>query len=120
MEKPVEFEIRDYDTISNDSPQPRIIPETPDENQTPDLEAPTQEPQERQEPVEKAPEQQTTKLPRILRNLETGLDGKKWECTETHRPRLRIRTTGVQEEDEYQDSWDNTIPTEDKKTTEED
>ena len=49
-----------------------------------------------------------------------NLDGKKWECTETQRPRLRVRTTGVQEEDEYQDSWDNTIPAEDKETTEED
>ena len=61
-----------------------------------------------------------TKLPPALRKLKTGLDGKAWECTDTHRPRLRVRTTGIQEEEEYQDSWDNTIPAENNETTEED
>ena len=65
------------------------------------------------------PEQQTAKVCRMLKNLNSGLDGNKWGYSQTHRPRLRVRTTGLQEGDEYQDSWDNTIPVEVKKTSEE-
>ena len=48
----------------------------------------------------------------MVRNLKSDLDGKAWECTDTHRPRLRVKTTGINEEDEYYDHWDNTIPLE--------
>ena len=70
--------------------------------------------------MDETPKPQHTKVPRALRNLESNLDGKAWECTETHGSRLIVRTTEIQEEEEYQDSWDNTISMEDHETAEED
>ena len=49
-------------------------------------------------------------MSRELKNLESGLDGPSWECTEMHGRRLRVRTTGLDDENEYKDSWDNTLP----------
>ena len=74
---------------------------------------PTQAPTEQEETL-------STKIPMALRKLQSNLDGKAWECTDTHRPRLRVKTTGINEEDEYMDHWDNTIPAKDKKAVEED
>ena len=116
MEKPVEFEIKDYDTAIKNSQFPQIVRK----NLTPDPEVPTQNPEVKQEPLDETPKPQRTKVPRALRNLESNLEGKAWESTETHGPRLRVRTTEIQEEEEYQDSWDNTISMEDHETAEED
>ena len=116
MEKPVEFEIKDYDTAVKNSKFPQTVIRNP----TPAPEEPTQEPEIKQEPMDETPKPPSTKVPKALRNLESNLDGKAWECTETHRPRLRVRTTGIQNEEEYQDNWDNTIPAENNETTEED
>ena len=49
---------------------------------------------------------------RMLKNLESNVDGKAWACTDTHKRRLRVKTAGIKEEDEYYDHWDNTIPLE--------
>ena len=43
------------------------------------------------------------------RRLDTGLDGNYWQYTETHGRRLRVKTTKLQKEEEFWDSWDNTI-----------
>ena len=124
MEKPVEFEIKDYDTAVENSKYPQTEIRTPE----PTPEEPSQEPEIKQEPLEEtttpiSPEvtkPASTKVPMALRKLQSNLDGKAWECTDTHRPRLRVRTTGIQNEDEYQDNWNNTIPAENNETTEED
>ena len=123
MEKPVEFEIKDYDTAVKNSIYPQAEVRTP----VPTPEAPSQEPEIKQEPVEEAttpisPEVTqpvSPKIPMALRKLQSNLDGKAWECTDTHRPRLRVRTTGIQEEDEYQDHWDNIVPAEKNEIPEE-
>ena len=88
---------------------------------------PAPEPEIKQEPVEnisppaptKVNEPPRVKLPMALRKLHSDLDGKAWECTDTHRPRLRVRTTGIDESDEYLDHWDNTIPAKEEETVEE-
>ena len=123
MEKPVEFEIKDYDTAVKNSKYPQAEIRTP----VPTPVAPSQEPEIKKEPVEEATtpinpevtEPVSTKIPMALRKLQSNLDGKAWECTDTHRPRLRVRTTGIQEEDEYQDNWDNTVPAEKNEIPEE-
>ena len=120
MEKPVEFKIKDYDEALKTSKYPQIPVQTP--IPTPAT-APTETPQDpeiKQEPVEEpttpiTPEvdQPTVqKLPASVRQLQSNLDGKAWECTDTHRPRLRVKKTGIQEEEEYLESWDNTISAE--------
>ena len=88
---------------------------------------PTPEPKIKQEPAEEVitpttPEVTQPKSAKIhpaLRKLQSNLDGKAWECTDTHRPRFRVRTTGVLQEDEYLDHWDNTIQAEKIETLEE-
>ena len=50
----------------------------------------------------------------MLKNLESDLDGKAWACTDTHKRRLIVKTTAINEEEEYYDHWDNTIPLEDE------
>ena len=74
----------------------------------------------KQEPMDETPKPPNTKVPIALRKLESNIDGKAWECTDTHRRASRVRTTGIQNEEEYQDNWDNTIPAENNETTEED
>ena len=120
VEKPVEFEISDYDTAKKNSIYPQRTEETVREDPAPEPETPTQVPKVKQEPSEETPKQPSTKIPRALKNLESSLDGKQWECTENHGHRLRGRTTGVQDEAEYQDNWDNTISVENTKTPKED
>ena len=66
--------------------------ETLREDPIPEPETPTQEAEVKQEPLEETPKQQSTKIPRALKNLESSL-GKKWEFTEDHRRRIRVRTT---------------------------
>ena len=87
-------------TVQNDSP------------------AKPQEPITENEPVAITPEPQKTKVPRMLRNLNSGLDGSKWGCSQTHGPRLRVKRTEFEEK--FQDSWDNTRPVDVKKTSGED
>ena len=128
MEKPVEFEIKDYDAAVKNSihPQPKVSTPAP----TPVAPAPVTPapgPEIKKEPMEEATtptspevaEPTRAKLPMALRKLQSNLDGKAWECTDTHRPRLRVRTTGVQESDEYLDHWDNTVPAEENEILEE-
>ena len=87
LEKPVEFEIKDYDNAVKNSPFPQMVKENP-------ITEPgksTQNPKIKQEPLEpldETPKPQHTKVPRALRNLESNLDGKAWECTKTHGSRL--------------------------------
>ena len=120
MEKPVEFEMSDYDKALKNSKYPQTQIQTPTSTPAPDTAEKTPEPEIKKEPVE-APATLTTpevnqptvqKLPASVKRLQSNLDGKAWECTDTHRPRLRVKTTGIQEEEEYMESWDNTIPAE--------
>ena len=118
VEKPVEFEMSDYDKALKTSIYPQIKPEIPVATPSPNPgEAPV-EPKIKQEPTEtptipnnpEAPQPSTQKVPAALRRLQSNLDGKAWECTETHGPRLRVKTTGIEDETEYMESWDNTVP----------
>ena len=118
VEKPVEFEMSDYDKALKNSIYPQNKPEIPHTTPSPDPgEAPV-EPKIKQEPTETSttpdkPEESqptTQKVPAAVRRLQSNLDGKAWECTETHRPRLRVKTTGIEEEAEYMGSWNNTVP----------
>ena len=95
MEKPVEFEIKDYDTAVKNSKYPIW-----------------------RQKAQPSPSNKKSDL--ALRRLDSGLDGNHWECTETHRRHLRVRTTGIQEEEEYLDSWDNTIPVDSNEAAERD
>ena len=107
MDKPEEFEIRDYDTSTRETPRQQTIQEPPEEKQgdpPTNQEEPSTSIQEPEIIQETTPEEQTAKVPRMLRNLNSGLDGNKWGCSQTHRPRLRVRTTGLEEGKEYQDS----------------
>ena len=128
IEKPVEFEIKDYDTAVKNSKYPQQAPE----NRPTVMEESTQEKPQRQEsnpePTEETitpenpenPSPNTTetatpsdpKASLVQRRLGTGLDGNYWQSTESHGRRLRVRTTKLQEEEENLDSWDNTIPAE--------
>ena len=118
VEKPVEFEMSDYDKALKTSIYPPNRPETPTTTPSPNPGEEPSEPKIKQEPTEATTtpnipeESQPTvqKLPAAVRRLQSNLDGKAWECTETHRPRLRVKTTGIKEEEEYMGSWDNTIP----------
>ena len=92
LEKLAEFEITDYFTAKKNSPYPQIVEETVRENPIPEPETSTQEPEVKQERLEETPKQQSTKIPRALKNLDSSL-GKKWEFTEDHRRRIRVRTT---------------------------
>ena len=123
MEKPVEFEIKDYDEALKTSKYPQIPVKTP--IPTPAT-APAETPQVpdiKQEPVEEPTtpiaqevnQPAVQKLPASIKRLQSNLDGKAWECTDTHRPHLRVKTTGIEEEEEYLESWDNTIPAEEYK-----
>ena len=123
FESPVEFEISDYDKAVKNCPYPQTVDQeatpttTPEQHPATQPETTPQNPQVKQEPLEETP--RPRKGQRELRNLDSGLDGKAWECSGTHeRRRLRVRTTGVQEEDEYQDNWDNTVPAQDANTPE--
>ena len=126
MEKLVEFEIKDYDDAVKNSkhPQPQNCPQVPiPTSPTSDTKPP--EPEIKQEPMEEpspspvVTEPAPTKVPMALRKLQSNLDGKAWECTDTHRPRFRVRTTGIQEEDEYLDHWDIIMQAEENKFLEE-
>ena len=120
IDKPVKFEITDYDKAKKTSIYPQEPEETVIGGPAPDPEEPTQVPEIKQEPPEETPKQPSTKIPRALKDLESSLDGKQWECKENHGRRLRDKTTGVQDEAEYQDNWDNTIPVENTETPKED
>ena len=121
---PPEFEIKDYDDAQKTqkttkppvdmTPLPRssnmepAIKEEPTETTIPPpTETPAETPAGTQEPA--AP-----KGSRMLKKLESNLDGKAWACTDTHKRRLRVRTTGIEEEDEYYDHWDNTVELEEE------
>ena len=112
------FEMSDYDTDLKNSKYPQQMPENPS---TPAEEPAQEKPQEKevkQEPIEETtmPNDPETTTPSnnkpnlAQKRLGSGLDGNYWKCSETHGRRLRVRTTGLQEEEEYLDSWDNTIP----------
>jgi hypothetical protein len=83
MEKPVEFEIKDYDTAVETSKYPQTEIRKPE----PTTEEPAQEPEIKQEPLEEtttstspeAPIPSNTKVPMALRKLQSNLDGKAWE-----------------------------------------
>ena len=117
MEKPVEFEIKDYDTAIKNSKHPMdMTPMTPPSTTSdpePEIKKETEE-ETAAPPSPANPAPATPKVSRMLQNLKSNLDGRAWECTDTHRPRLRVKTTGINEEDEYLDHWDNTIPVENK------
>ena len=49
----------------------------------------------------------SSKGSRMLKNLESGLDGKAWGCNESHGRRLLVRTTKINDEEEYDEHWDN-------------
>ena len=51
---------------------------------------------------------------RMLKNLESNLDGEAWACNDTHRPRYRVNTTGNNEDYKYYDHWDNTVSLEEE------
>ena len=128
MEKPVEFEIKDYDAAVKKSihPQPQVSTPTPTPV-TPTPVTPAPEPEIKKEPVEEettpispvVSEPVIAKIPMALLKIQSNLDGKAWECTDTHRPRFRVGITGVQEEYEYLDHWDNTVPAEENEILEE-
>ena len=68
LEKPVEFEIKDYDNAVKNSPFPQMAKENPKTEPG----KPTQNPEIKQEPLEPLNETskpQPTKIPRALRNL---------------------------------------------------
>ena len=105
----------DYDDAVRTSPHPQTENQRPATTTTPETlpETPVvpedESPQIKQEPHIETTPPKSNKGQRELRNLESKL-GPAWECTETHRPRLRVKTTGVEEESEYQDSWNNIVP----------
>ena len=110
--KPVEFEIRDFDEAlklkcPEDTPPPRPSTQEPEIKQEPmDENTPkiTEIPSENPTPTQ-APS--TSKGSRMLKNLNSDLDGSAWACNDTHGRRLRVRTTKINEEEEYMDHWDN-------------
>ena len=122
---PVEFQMGDYDDAVRTSPHPQTENQRPATTNTPDTlpETPVvpenESPHIKQEPQIETTPPKSTKGQRELKNLDSKLDGHTWECTETHRPRLRVRTTGVEEESEYQDSWNNIVPIPETETQEE-
>ena len=89
------------------SQEPKIKQEPMDENTPAITEIPTEGPAP-------TPAQTTSKGSRMLKNLNSDLDGKAWACNDTHGRRLRVRTTKIDEEEEYFDHWDNTTPINDK------
>ena len=106
-DKPAEFEIKDYDeAIKNNkhpmdtTPSPRPsnsepeIKKEPEEEGTPStIEAPTESPAADTAPA-------SSRGSRLLKNLESNLDGKAWACNDTHGRRLRVRTTAINEGEE--------------------
>ena len=103
MEKPVEFEMSDYDKALKNSIYPQTQTQTPTATPSPDPGEKTLEPEIKKEPTE-APTTPITpevnqptvqKLPAAVKRLQSNLDGKAWGCTDTHRPRLRVKTTGI-------------------------
>ena len=58
------------------------------------------------------------RVSRELKNLDSGLNGPAWECKGTHGRCLRVRTTGIQGEQEFNESSDNTRPIQDPKELE--
>ena len=123
MDPPVEFSMEDYDKAVQDPEYIRRISEpvavtpviTPAAPTTAQPE-PTHEPEIKQEPTEEGPitelpqEERTQTKPRKSReesNLETGLNGPKWQCTETHGRRLRYRNNFTEENEEPGHEWDS-------------
>ena len=113
---PVEFEIRDYDDVVKNSPHKPTEDPKPTEATT--LQSTPEAPAEqtadntpiKTEPQDQVEQPKNTKCRRELKNLETGLNGPSWECTENHGRCLRVKTTGIEDKTEYQDSWNNTVP----------
>ena len=113
--KPVEFEIKDYDEALK-LKRPSDIP--------PATRSPIIEPEIKQEPMDDStptiteiPATNPTPAPttsksskgsRELKNLDSGLDGKAWGCSTNHGRRLIVRTTKMNEEEEYSEHWNNT------------
>ena len=89
------------------NPEPEIKKEPMEDNPLLPSDTPAETPAETPAPA--AP-----KGSRMLKNLESNLDGKAWACTDTHKRRLRVRTAGIEEEDEYYDHWDNTVQLEEE------
>lgn len=91
---------------TQEEPQGQTIetPSTPQDNSQTKPQSSTTE----TEPLEPTPKPIKTKVPRMLSNLDTGLNGNAWACNKNHGPRYRIRRTKFEEE--FQESWDNTRP----------
>ena len=124
IEKPPEFEIRGYDDgpqntlrqerMEEPQQEPQDDPQGEPQGQTPETpptfqnDTPTepQGPITEIEPLDPTPEPRKTKVPRMLRNLDSGLDGNAWACNNNHGPRYRIKRAEFEEE--FQESWDNT------------
>ena len=74
----------------------------PSEGNTPKTyEIPTEDPAP-------TPAKTTPKGSRMLKNLGSGLDGKAWACSDNHGQHPLVRTTKINNEGEYLESWDNT------------
>ena len=122
--KPVEFEIRDYDEALKLKSPSDIPPAVPPPSREPEIK---QEPTTEDTPtITEIPETIPTPAPttsksskgsRELKNLGSGLDGKAWGCSGTHGRRLIVRTTKINEEEEYSEHWNNTRDIEDKTLT---
>ena len=117
--------MKDYDKAISESKYPQQKPEkqpkapekppqeTPQEEEPkPNLEKETTNPEIPEDTSPTTTDAATSPDPKASlaqRRLGTGLDGNYWQCTETHGRRLRVKTTTLQKEEEYRDSWDNTV-----------
>ena len=125
----MEFSMDDYDRAVQDPEYIRrisepvtVTPHTPITNPT----NPTQDPEIKQEPITEGPiteipqEEPSQPKPRKSRegsNLESGLNGSKWQCVQEHGIRLRIRNnfTKINNEPSHcnnckdwdSENWDN-------------
>ena len=130
---PSEFELKGYDDEPRTplrhegwtEPEPESQPntqETPqkqttEQQPTPQVDTQTELPGTIEPtPTEPPPEQTGTKPSGVLKRIQSDLNGIKWQCDSTHRPR-RYRNTRTGAEDP-QNSWDNTEPI-DAETTQE-
>lgn len=109
----MEFELQNYNSAVKNLPHWSKEDTTPTEITPPVIK--TEAPAEQTtETLPKQPEQpRRERVSRELKNLESGLDGPSWECKEMHGRHLRVKTTGIEDEDEFKDSWDNTQPIQD-------
>ena len=123
--KPIEFEIKDYDEALK-LKRPSDIPTA--------IRSPVTEPEIKQEPIDDntpkiteipaenpapAPATKPSSGSRMLKNLDSsGLDGKAWACNDTHGRRLRVQTSKINTEEEYSEHWDNTTSIDDKEIEE--